>query len=64
MVLLQNKKVVIRFSDNSKASITRLITSDDSLSVQIAVFEINQDIGAPAELGDKNKKLLENINAF
>ena len=64
MALLQNKKVVIRFQDDSKANITRLITSDDSLSVQMAVFEMDQDIGTPAKLGDRNRKLLEDINAF
>ena len=62
--LSQNKKVEIRFPDNSKASITRFVTSDDSLSVQMAVFEMDQEIGTPAKLGDRNKKLLENINAF
>lgn len=62
--LSQGKKVEVRFSDNSFANVTRLVVSDDSLSVQMAVFEIDQPIGVPAELGDRNRQLLERMNAF
>ena len=62
--LSQNKKVEIRFPDNSTANVTRLVTSDDSLSVQMSVFEIDKAIGTPAKLRDRNRKLLENMNAF
>ena len=59
-----NQKVEIRFLDNSLAHVTKLIASNDSFTVQMAVFEIDQDIGVPGRLADKNKKLLEEINAF
>ena len=62
--LLKGKKVEVRFSDNSFANVTKLVVSDDSLSVQMAVFEIDQPIGVPAKLGDRNRQLLEKMNAF
>ena len=62
--LSQNKKIQIRFLDNSLANITKLIASNNALSVQMAVFEIDQAIGTPGYLGDKNKKLLQQMNAF
>ena len=64
-VLSQKGKVEIRFPDNSQANITQFVSSDDSLSVQMAVFEMDKPIGTPpAKLGERNRKLLENINAF
>lgn len=62
--LSQNKTVEIRFSDDSTAKITRFITSDDSVSVQMSVFEIDKPFLIPAKLSDRNRKFLENINAF
>ena len=62
--LSQNKTLEIRFSDDSTASITKFIISDDALSVQMSVFEIDKPIAIPAKLNDRNRKLLENINAF
>ena len=62
--LLQRKKVEVRFSDNSSANVTKFVVSDDSSSVQMAVFEIDQPIGVPAKLEDRTRQLLEKINAF
>ena len=62
--LSQGGKVEIRFPDNSLANIIKFVSSDDSFSVQMAVFEIDKPIGTPAKLNDKNRKLLEDINAF
>ena len=64
VALSQNKKVEIRFSDNSTANVTKLIASDDSSSVQMSVFEMDSPIGTPAKLGEKNRKILERMNAF
>ena len=64
VALREGKKLEIRFSDNSVANVTGFISSDDSLSVQMAVFEIDKPLGTPAPLHEKNRKLLENINAF
>lgn len=62
--LSQKKKVEIRFPDNSLASVTRFVVSNDSVSVQMAVFEIDKPIGTPTELREGNRKLLEGMNAF
>ena len=62
--LSQNKKVEIRFLDNSLARFTRHIVSDNSLSVQMAVFEIDQAIGTPGRLNERNTNLLKKMNAF
>ena len=62
--LSMKKKVEIRFSDNSSANLTRLLVSNDSASVQLSVFLIDSPIGVPGDLGEKNKKLLDEMNAF
>ena len=62
--LSENKPVEVRFSDNSMANITKLITANDSLSVQMAVFEIDKPIGVPAKLREENRKLLEEMKAY
>jgi len=62
--LSQRKTVEVRFSDDSSANVTRLVASNDSLSVQMAVFEIDQPIGVPAKLGDRDRRLLEQMNVF
>lgn len=64
IALRSGKRLEIRFSDNSVANVTKFIASDDSLSVQMAVFEIDKSLGTPAPLHEENRKLLENINAF
>ena len=64
VALREGKKLEIRFSDNSVANVTKFIASDDSLSVQMAVFEIDKPLGTPAPLHKENRNLLENINAF
>lgn len=64
IALREKKRVEVRFPDNSLANITKFISSDDSLSVQMAVFEIDKAIGTPAKLSDRNRQLLEKINAF
>ena len=48
--------------ENSKANITRLVTSNASL--QMFVFEIDKPIGKPAELNSREKQALEEMNAF
>ena len=62
--LLNRKQVTVRFSDNTMANITRLIAANDSLSVQMAVFEIDKPLGVPAKLSERNKKLLEEMKAY
>ena len=62
--LSQKRKVEIRFPDNSLTNVTKFIVSNDSMSVQMAVFEIDKPIGTPAKLSEKNRQLLENMNAF
>ena len=57
-----NKKVEIRFSDSSSAKITRLLTSNDSF--QMFVFLVDSPIGVPIEVGEDQKKLLDEMNAF
>ena len=64
VALSDKKRVEVRFPDNSVANITKFIVADDSLSVQMAVFEIDKAIGTPAKLGDRNRQLLEKMNAF
>ena len=64
VALYDGKKLEIRFSDNTVANITKFIASDDSLSVQMAVFEIDKPLGTPAKLHEENRKLLEKMNAF
>lgn len=62
--LLDGKQVTVRFPDNTMANITRLIAANDSLSVQMAVFEIDKPLGVPAKLNERNKKLLEEMKAY
>ena len=58
------KKVTVRFSDNSSANVIKFIAADNSPSVQMIVFEMDQPLGMPADLNEKNRQLLENMNAF
>ena len=64
IALREGKKVQIRFPDNSVANITKLLVFNDSTSVQMAVFEIDKPIGTPAKLGERNRGLLEKMNAY
>lgn len=64
VALLEHKMVEVRFPDDSKAHIVKFVTSNDSLSVQMVVFEIDKPIGVPATLREGNRKLLEEMNAF
>ena len=62
--LSSGKKVKVRFADKSSANLTKLLVFNDSPSVQMSVFLIDPPIGTPGSLGDKNKKLLNEMNAF
>ena len=62
--LSAGKRVEIRFADNSSANLTSLLVFNDSPSIQISVFLINPSIGTPGVLGDQNKKMLNEMNAF
>ena len=62
--LSRNKKVEIRFLDNSLTYITKFITSNDSVNVQMAVFQIDQPIGSPGKLHEQNLELLRKMKAF
>ena len=62
--LSQNKKAEILFLDNNSANITKFITSNNALSVQMAVFQIDKTIGTPGHLNEKNRNLLQQMNAF
>ena len=64
IALSEGKKVEVRFPDNSMANITKLLVANDSMSVQMAVFEIDKPIGTPTKLGDRNRGLLEKMNAY
>ena len=64
IALSEGKKVEVRFPDNSLANITKLLVSNDSMSVQMAVFEIDKPIGIPEKLGKRNQGLLEKMNAY
>ena len=59
----KNQKLKVRGLEKT-AHISRFIASDDSLTTQMAVFEVDQPIGKPGSLGEENKKTLERINAF
>lgn len=62
--LSQGQAVTIQFSDNSSANITRFIGADESLKVQMSVFEMDKAIGTPGRLNQRNREILERINAF
>ena len=64
IALREGKKVEVRFTDDSVANMTKILVFDDSASVQMAVFEIDKPIGTPAKLGERNRSLLEKMNAY
>ncbi len=59
-----NKEVVIKFLDGSTANVTKFLVSNDNLTVQMFVFEIDQPIGVPGKLDEQNKKILQDMQAF
>ncbi|MCY4513063.1 MAG: hypothetical protein OXB86_05185 [Bdellovibrionales bacterium] len=52
--LRKGKSLEVRFSDNSVANIIKFIASDDSTSVQMAVFEMDTPLGTD-DLHEENK---------
>ena len=62
--LSAGKKVRVRFMDKKSANITRLLVFNDSPKVQMSVFLIDPPIGVSVDMGEQNKKLLNEMNAF
>ena len=61
--LAKQQKLEVKTMDKT-AHITRLVASDISPMVQMAIFEIDSPIGKPGPMTEGDKELLTDMGAF